>query len=156
MLNILKRGEKVFAPASGKLVNLHDVEDDVFSQELMGPGLAIMLSSADVEIFAPVSGVIEAVYPTGHAVGIRTKKGTDILLHVGLESFNKKGLIKKYVKQGDMVKRGQVLLAINSEIAESQDRILLMTFPNLSATLNNLQSRGDVQACITPLYIVNN
>lgn len=152
MLSLFKRAEKVFAPATGILGNLKDVDDEIFSQGLMGPGLAILLGDESTEIFAPVSGTVAALYPTGHALGIKTKRGYDLLLHVGLESFRKKDLIKKYVRVGDEVGKGQILLALNNAAAEPKDRILLMTFPNLAASLKSVQSCGAVEASTSLLF----
>ncbi|MBU6145574.1 MAG: PTS transporter subunit EIIC [Paenibacillaceae bacterium] len=71
------------APWSGRLVPLDEVPDPVFAQRLIGDGVAIMLT--DHMMVAPVSGVVTLIYPTGHALGLRTPEGIELLMHVGIE-----------------------------------------------------------------------
>ncbi len=76
-------GVALRAPWSGRLVPLDAVPDPVFAQRLIGDGVAVMLT--DHTMVAPVSGVVTLVYPTGHALGLRTPEGIELLLHVGIE-----------------------------------------------------------------------
>jgi len=72
------------APANGKLLTLAKVKDPVFSQGLMGQGLAIEPTSGD--IVAPVDGTVTLVSETKHAFGIKTKDGADVLVHLGIDT----------------------------------------------------------------------
>lgn len=78
----------VAAPVQGELIDLSNVADQVFSQKMMGEGFAVVPSSEHV--VAPVSGKAVTVFPTGHAIGIRTEQGIDVLVHVGLDTVNLK------------------------------------------------------------------
>jgi|SRR5690554_5097558 len=148
-----KRSEQIYAPATGTIMSLQDVKDDVFSTEMMGPGLAIDIDSPELIIYAPIASTVEALYPTGHAIGLKTKNGTDVLLHVGLDSFKKKGLIKKHVSKGDRVRRGQLLVEINQTVADPTDLIVLLTFPALTKSLTPLYKDNDlVQARKQPIF----
>lgn len=106
---------KVTAPLNGKLVDLSEVPDPVFAEKMMGDGLAIEPSEGLV--VAPVDGEIQSIFPTKHAVGIKTKSGVELLIHIGLEtvSLNGEGF-EAYVKAGDKVKRGDKLISFDLEI----------------------------------------
>jgi PTS system beta-glucosides-specific IIC component len=99
----------VFAPATGKVVPLNEVKDEVFSSEAMGKGVAIEPSEG--KIFAPVDGTIETFFPTGHAIGMTSDSGVEILIHVGMDTvdMNGDGFSPKKA-QGDKVKKGDLLL----------------------------------------------
>jgi PTS system beta-glucosides-specific IIC component len=99
----------VFAPATGKVVPLNEVKDEVFSSEAMGKGVAIEPSEG--KIFAPVDGTIETFFPTGHAIGLTSDSGVEILIHVGMDTvdMNGDGFNPKKA-QGDKVKKGDLLL----------------------------------------------
>ena len=79
-----KQNRNILAPMSGQVVPLEQVPDAVFSQKLMGDGMAIQPS--DGKIYASVSGKVITVAETLHAYGIRTEDGLELLIHVGLDS----------------------------------------------------------------------
>jgi PTS system beta-glucosides-specific IIC component len=99
----------VAAPAKGTVVALADVKDEVFSSEALGKGVAIEPSEG--KIFAPAAGEISTFFPTGHAIGITTDAGVEILIHVGMDTveMNGDGFTPKK-KQGDRVQKGELLL----------------------------------------------
>ena len=82
-------GEQVYSPLKGKLINIEDVSDEMFSQRMLGDGVAIIPS--DKNIYSPVDGVVTMVYDTQHAIGLKTNDGKDILIHIGIETVNLKG-----------------------------------------------------------------
>jgi len=108
------KGHEFVAPVSGKIVPLTSVPDDVFSSKMMGDGFAI---EPDQGIFvSPVDGEIATVFPTKHAIGIKSNQGYEVLIHVGLETVGLKGEgFDVFVKAGDPVKKGQKLLQVNLE-----------------------------------------
>ncbi len=84
MFSLFKKEKfKIVSPLDGQLILLKDVPDSVFSQKLMGDGFAIIPQSQVV--VSPISGVAESVFPTGHAVGIKTKDGIECIVHIGLD-----------------------------------------------------------------------
>ena len=94
----------ILSPISGKTVSLDDVPDKVFSERLLGDGVAIL--PEDGRIFSPTDGVISSVAETKHAYGISSDDGTEILIHFGLETVELKGEgFEPLVKSGDRVKK---------------------------------------------------
>lgn len=101
--------EEIKIPVQGKVIPLSEVKDEVFSKGFIGKGLAIEPSKG--EVVAPVNGKITTFFPTGHALGITSDNGTEILIHVGMDTVNLEGkYFKPLVKKGDHVKIGQKLL----------------------------------------------
>ena len=100
-------------PIVGDVVALSNVNDPVFSSGAMGQGIAVK-PSQDV-VYAPADAEVAIVFPTGHAYGLRTANGAEILIHVGIDtvSMNGEGFNQK-VNQGDKVKAGDVLGTFDS------------------------------------------
>ncbi|MBA4494927.1 glucose-specific PTS transporter subunit IIBC [Paenactinomyces guangxiensis] len=108
----LVEADELVAPMTGTLIPITDVEDQVFSQKMMGDGFAIQ--PAEGTVVSPVDGVIVNIFPTKHAIGIRSKLGREILIHVGLDTVNLKGKgFDALISEGDMVTRGQKLLEVD-------------------------------------------
>ena len=99
---------KVFAPIKGKVVSLSEVDDGVFSEEMMGKGAAIIPSEG--KLYAPFDGVCNMVFDTKHAVGLKSADGVELLIHMGIETVSLNG---KYfdmkVKVNQKVKKGEYL-----------------------------------------------
>ncbi|MQS76897.1 PTS sugar transporter subunit IIA [Companilactobacillus halodurans] len=109
-----KKIDKFVAPATGKLVHLEKVHDPVFSEKLMGDGFAIEPSSN--EIVAPIDGTIGTVFPTKHALMITSKHGLEVMLHLGIDTVDLKGIpFEAFVKEGDVVSAGQKLMTMDLE-----------------------------------------
>ncbi|WP_159803696.1 beta-glucoside-specific PTS transporter subunit IIABC [Streptococcus halichoeri] len=101
--------EIIASPLQGEIVTLENVPDEVFASGAMGKGLAI--NPTQGVVVAPVNGVITTLFPTGHAVGIRTENGVEILIHVGMDTVSLSGRgFKTFIKAGDNVEAGQKLL----------------------------------------------
>ena len=99
----------IVSPLKGMVKPLSEVEDEAFSSGALGQGIAI--EPMEGKLTAPADGTISAFFPTGHAIGMTTEDGAEILMHVGMDTVKLEG---KYftpkAKQGDHVKKGQVLL----------------------------------------------
>ena len=97
------------APTAGRAAALSEVNDDVFSQEVLGKGAAIFPEEG--KVYAPADGTVTIFFETGHAIGMETDNGAEILIHVGIDTVNLQG---KYftpkAKVGDQVKAGDLLL----------------------------------------------
>ena len=101
--------EIIASPISGKVVKLENVPDEVFASGAMGKGIAV--DPAEGVVTAPASGEITLVFPTGHAIGMRTENGAEILIHVGMDTVSLEGNgFNTLVKVGDKVQAGQKLL----------------------------------------------
>src|SRR5699024_176147 len=110
---VTKLGSEDFVmPVKGRLMNMTEVPDQVFSQKMMGDGFAV--DPKDGLFVSPVDGGILNVFPTKHAIGIRSEQGQEVLVHVGLDTVDLKGEgFDVYVKEGDMVKKGDKLLKVD-------------------------------------------
>lgn len=104
--------QTILSPLSGKLVALSDINDDVFSQGLLGQGVAIIPDNG--EVVAPVSGEIITFLESKHAIGIRADNGLELLIHVGLDTVNLNGKhFTGYIKPGDRVTAGDRLISFD-------------------------------------------
>lgn len=101
--------EIIKAPVSGKAIPLSEVKDEVFASGALGQGAAIV--PEDGKICAPCSGTVTVMYPTGHAVGIQSDSGAEILIHVGMDTVSLNGAaFSVKVKEGQRVKAGELLV----------------------------------------------
>lgn len=111
--------EIVLAPVTGELVDITEVPDPTFSKKMMGDGIAIKPSKG--EFVAPVSGEIVNLFPTKHAIGIKSKAGVEYLLHIGLETVTLEGEgFEAHVKQGDKVTAGDLLVTADLKLIEEK------------------------------------
>ncbi|MBS5885511.1 MAG: beta-glucoside-specific PTS transporter subunit IIABC [Clostridium sp.] len=102
------------SPLNGKLIPLSEVNDDVFSAEILGKGIAIVPENNVV--VSPIEGTVEAVLESKHAVAIKSNSGMEILIHVGIDTVNLEGKhYKTFVKIGDKVNVGDKLLEFDKE-----------------------------------------
>ncbi len=105
----------IYAPLDGEIVPLEKVNDIVFSNKMMGDGIAIKPKSS--EICSPVNGVVTALFPTKHAIGIEGTSGERVIIHIGIDTVELKGEgFEAKVKQGDKVTAGQLLIVIDLEL----------------------------------------
>ena len=105
--------ETILAPVAGEVVALADVNDPVFSSGAMGQGLAIKPSEGVV--YAPADAEVTIAFATGHAYGLKTANGAEILIHVGIDTVSMNGEgFNHTVAQGDKVKAGDVLGTFDS------------------------------------------
>jgi PTS system beta-glucosides-specific IIC component len=101
--------EQIYSPLTGKAVALSTINDPAFSTGAMGKGLAIVPEFG--EVVAPVDGVVTSLFPTGHAIGLTTNAGTEILIHIGINTVALKGKhFNPVVQEGDIVRQGDLLI----------------------------------------------
>lgn len=125
---------KVGSPVAGEAVSLAEVSDPVFSQEVLGKGVAIRPVSGQVR--APEDGVISAVFETGHAFSMTTREGIEILVHVGLDTVQLKGEhFQIHRRDGEEVRKGDLILSANLEAiqAAGYDTVTLLVVCNSDA-----------------------
>ncbi|AYW49437.1 MAG: PTS glucose transporter subunit IIA [Tetragenococcus halophilus] len=131
MFSFLKKKKTaLFSPADGQLVPLSKVEDPVFSQGMMGPGIAVLPSSDD--IYSPVEGTVSNVFPTKHAIGLKTKDGKEVLLHFGIDTVELKGEgFEVFVDVDDKVQSDTLLARMDRAYLKEQEKIdtLMVLFP---------------------------
>lgn len=106
------KGEVIASPVTGQMIALESVNDPTFSQKLLGDGFAVIPSDGIIK--APADGRIEVAYETGHAIGMTTVLGTELLIHVGIDTvaLNGEGF-ERLVSEGQEVKKGDPLLRVD-------------------------------------------
>lgn len=131
----------ITSPLSGEAKALTDIEDAVFSTETLGKGIAIEPSVG--EVHAPCDGVISTFFDTGHAFGLAADSGLELLVHVGMDTIKLGGKgFEPQVKEGDRVKKGQLLLKFDIDYIKSQ---------GLPVTTPVVVSNTDDYAAVTAL-----
>jgi beta-glucoside PTS system EIICBA component len=125
---------KMELPVIGHAISLDDVNDEVFSSRAMGDGIAIVPTKGI--LYSPFDGKVEVAFPTGHAFGLKSNTGVEMLLHIGINTveLNGKGFNAK-VKVGDSVEKGQILGEFDLEAIKNAgyDPTTMMIFTNLTA-----------------------
>lgn len=107
-----KKAMNIVAPLNGTIIPIEEVPDPVFSQKMMGDGIAI--EPKDGHLYAPFSGEIIMVSPTKHAIALRSDCGVEVLIHIGLETVTLNGEgFQSFVKAGEQVKTGQLLIEVD-------------------------------------------
>ena len=106
--------EILAAPVAGKVVPLANVPDEAFSAGILGKGIAIEPSVG--RVVAPADATVTTLFPTGHAIGLITDKGAEILIHIGMDTVKLEGkYFHAHVQQGEKVKKGQLLIEFEPE-----------------------------------------
>ncbi len=110
-----KENEKaVYSPLAGEVIPLESVNDEAFAEKSMGDGIAIQPSEG--KLYAPLSGVVQALFPTGHAIAITGDNGIGVMLHIGIDTVELEGNgFTPHVKQEDRVEKGQLLITFDIE-----------------------------------------
>ena len=111
---------RIYPCTEGNIIKLSDVNDEVFSTGMMGKGFAIVPN--DGKIIAPVDATVEMLFPTKHAIGLKTKSGAEILIHIGINTVELEGNgFNCHAKIGDKVKKGELLETIDLEYINTQN-----------------------------------
>lgn len=104
--------EIVVSPVTGKVIALSEVPDPVFSTKMMGDGIAVFPEEG--EIVSPIHGTVVHVFPTKHAIALKSKNGLELLIHIGLETVGLNGEgFTTYVEAGQEVTVGQPLVYVD-------------------------------------------
>ncbi len=110
--SVTVESETIYAPLKGRTVPLNEVPDQVFSDKLMGDGLAIYPDNG--EVVAPFDGTVELVFPTKHAIGLKSESGVEVLIHFGLETVGLQGEgFTVHVDSGETIVKGQSLMTVD-------------------------------------------
>ena len=136
------------APVSGELIDNAQIADSTFAAEVLGPTVAI--EPADGKIVAPCDATVSMVFETGHAVGLTTASGAELLIHAGIDTVQMegKGFIK-HVAQGDTVHAGDALLTMDLEAVRAADHpatVMLILSNGYDFDAEKLASPGAIKA----------
>lgn len=109
----------VSSPLNGQVIPLDEVEDEAFSSGELGEGAAVIPQEGIV--YAPVTGTIETFFPTGHAIGLKSESGMEVLIHIGMDTVQLNGEgFTPLKKSGDAVKEGEAILKFDMEFIKKQ------------------------------------
>lgn len=132
---LFKKKDEIFALADGKVVETKSVSDPMFAEEMMGKTLVFNYDADTVTLHSPASGTLTVLFPTGHAFGITTDDGVELLVHCGVDTVSANGdgfkLLDK--KQGDKVNAGDPIVEVDvKKLKEKFDMstMLVITNPN--------------------------
>jgi PTS system beta-glucosides-specific IIC component len=116
--SMLKKLE-IASPIKGKAMKLASIKDDAFASGVLGKGAAVLPEEG--KVFAPADGEVTALFPTLHAIGMKTEEDVEILIHIGLDTVQLNGEgFEAMVQCGDKVKKGQLLIAFDKELIEGK------------------------------------
>ncbi|HEM3177133.1 TPA: PTS system trehalose-specific EIIBC component [Streptococcus suis] len=109
---------QLISPLTGEAKDLSQATDPVFSSGVMGKG--IVIDPSEGKLFAPVDGEVSVLFPTFHAIGITTSTGIELLMHIGMDTVGLEGRgFTAYVKQGDKVKAGDLLISFDIDVIKA-------------------------------------
>lgn len=144
----------------GEVISLSEVPDPVFAQKMMGDGIAVI--PKDGKVVSPVKGQIIQVFPTKHAIGIRTKHGLEVLIHVGLDTVELNGEgYEVTVSEGQKVKIGDPIMNVDIEFIEKNNKEIVtpIIITNSAEKTEKIVVReaGEIQRgeYILKCYVVN-
>ena len=133
-----KRKLEIYAPVNGQIVPLDQVPDPVFSEKMMGEGIAIMPDNGNIH--APVEGTVVLISDTKHAIGLRSNDGTEILIHIGLETVALKGEgFTVLVAAGDKVSVGQSLIEVDWDYIREHAKSIITPIVITNSAERNVQ-----------------
>lgn len=124
--------EVFFGYAKGRMIAMEDMKDETFANKILGDGVAVIPEEG--KVYAPTDGTILNIFDTKHAVCFANSYGTEILIHIGVDTVNLKGkYFMPHVKDGDVVKKGQLLVEFDKEQIEKAgyDTSIPMIFTDL-------------------------
>lgn len=131
-------GSVLSCPIKGKILELSQVPDEMFSQGMMGSGYAI--DPVEGKVYAPCDGVVATIFKTNHAVAIAADNGAEVLIHIGIDTVKMNGEgFKAHVKNGDRIKERQLLIEFDLDLikARAKSHITPVVVTN-SSELNNV------------------
>ncbi len=112
--NKIAEKNAIYSPLTGKVISLSEVKDVAFASGSMGMGCAIIPDNG--QVLAPFDGTVVALFPTKHAIGLKSNDGVEILIHIGLDTVNDQGKeFTSKVEMGDTVLKGQILIEFNKD-----------------------------------------
>src|SRR3712207_2491936 len=150
MFNLFKKNKKhnnieIKSPFKGKCFDIKEIPDEVFASKMMGDGTGF--DSSDGILYSPVDGEIVQIFPTKHAVMIKSNDGLEILLHIGIDTVQMQGEgFEAFVKADDKVKTGDKLVTFNKELVKEKAKSDLspMVITNMDVVENIDFNYGDV------------
>lgn len=140
--------QEIYSPINGRITNIENVNDEMFSMRILGDGVALI--PHENEFYSPMDGEVVMIFDTQHAIGIRDDDGTELLIHIGIDTVNLKGVpFDTRVKVGDCIRQGDLLTIIDWDYIRSKgmDVIVPIIVTNRSIAIETQEmdvSVGDI------------
>ncbi|WP_105900293.1 PTS glucose transporter subunit IIA, partial [Haemophilus influenzae] len=138
---------EIYAPISGEIVNIEDVPDVVFSEKIVGDGIAVR--PIGNKIVAPVDGVIGKIFETNHAFSMESKEGVELFVHFGIDTVELKGEgFTRIAQEGQSIKRGDTVIEFDLPLLESKAKSVLtpIVISNMDEISCIVKKSGEVVA----------
>ena len=138
---------EIYAPISGEIVNIEDVPDVVFSEKIVGDGVAGR--PIGNKIVAPVDGVIGKIFETNHAFSMESKEGVELFVHFGIDTVELKGEgFTRIAQEGQSIKRGDTVIEFDLPLLESKAKSVLtpIVISNMDEISCIVKKSGEVVA----------
>nr|WP_296958678.1 PTS transporter subunit IIBCA [uncultured Mediterraneibacter sp.] len=136
--------QSIAAPVSGKILPLEEVADPTFASKVLGDGFAVEPETSEVK--APFDGTVQLVYDTGHAVGVISDSGKEVLIHIGIDTVSMKGEgFDVHVKEGQKVKKGDVLVEADLQKIQAAGKATTVMLIVTSGEEVKLLKKGEVR-----------
>ena len=143
----------VLAPLDGTVVDLETVPDEVFAQKMVGDGVAIA-PSGQVAV-APVAGTLVKLFPGGHAFGIATNDGFELIVHLGLDTIELKGQgFENIATEGQLVQAGTPIVRFDRTVIERMGKVMLSPVVSTGNGTIIRRASGEVQAGRDVLFVL--
>ncbi len=123
----------IVAVTDGKMVDIKSVSDPMFAEEMLGKSVAFKIEKDSAVICSPANGRLETLFPTGHAFGIVTKEGVEILVHIGVDTVYSKGEGFKLLgkKREDEVRAGDPIVKVDfGSLSKKYDMSVMLILTN--------------------------
>ena len=115
-----EKDNNIYAPIKGKCFDIEEVNDDVFSKKVMGGGFVV--KPYENIVYAPCNGKLTMIFPTKHAFGIIMENGVEVLVHIGLDSVNLRGVgFSQFKSKGDKIKQGDKIIEFDKSYLKKED-----------------------------------
>ncbi len=146
MFKLFNHKIELYSPIDGEVIDLELVPDKVFAQKLMGDGIGLINNSN--KVYAPCDATVTMVPYTKHAVGLVTKNGAEILIHVGLDTVNLNGEgMEIHVKEGDKVRKNDLLISYDQDFMKARNINLITPM----VITNSSEYKVDITVCNTAI-----
>lgn len=133
------------SPMSGNILPLSEIPDEAFAKGMMGDGFGIELTNG--RIIAPFDAIITTVFPTGHAYGLKANDGTEVLLHIGIDTVELNGTgFTIHVQAGQHIKQNEPICDVDIDIIKTHKKSLISPIIFLNKQIYLLKSHYLVQA----------
>ncbi|MEE6031050.1 PTS glucose transporter subunit IIA [Avibacterium paragallinarum] len=146
---------EIYAPLSGDIVNIEDVPDVVFSEKIVGDGIAIRPTGN--KLVAPVDGVVGKIFETNHAFSMESTDGVELFVHFGIDTVELKGEgFRRVAEEGQTVKRGDTIIELDLELLEAKAKSVLtpVVISNMDEVSHIEKKIGEVVAGESVVLVV--